>query len=130
MARYSKTLFLLLSTTLLLLFSCQEGGEAGDLLGMWHLSGTDDCYISFSGSIVSVKQATVGDAEVLGNFQHHADSLFLHFYSIKGLQKDTLLVEELFGFRPIHDVRLRIEHLDADRLTVSQNHQSWTFTKW
>ena len=42
MARYFKTLlfsFLILSFT-----SCQEGGEAGDLLGMWHVKRLSSTY--------------------------------------------------------------------------------------
>ena len=39
--------WIVLIPTLLLVASCQEGHEAGDLFGMWRL--TESKYISFSG---------------------------------------------------------------------------------
>ena len=45
MAKFFKYIFLL--TSYIFLLSCQEGGDAGDLLGQWRLSGSDTQYISF-----------------------------------------------------------------------------------
>ena len=126
MARFFKYIFLLTSSIFLL--SCQEGGDAGDLLGQWRLSGSDTKYISFSGSIVWVKN--LGENELYGNFQHVGDSLFIQCYSIKGIPEDTTLVENSFGFRPFNNIRLKIENLSSDRLQLRQDSQVWAFDKY
>lgn len=128
MARFYKSLFAPLFLLSLLLTSCQEGGDAGDLLGQWRLSGSDTQYISFSGSIVWMKK--LKENELYGNFQHVGDSLFIQCYSIKGIPEDTTLVEERFGFRPFNNIRLKIESLSSDRLQLRQNHQTWSFEKY
>ena len=126
MARFFKYIFLLTSSIFLL--SCQEGRDAGDLLGQWRLSGSDTKYISFSGSIVWVKN--LGENELYGNFQHVGDSLFIQCYSIKGIPEDTTLVENSFGFRPFNNIRLKIENLSSDRLQLRQDNQAWAFDKY
>ena len=126
MARFFK--YLILFTIHCSLFiSCQEGGDAGDLLGQWRLSGSDTKYVSFSGSIVWVKN--LGENELYGNFQHVGDSLYIQCYSIKGIPEDTMLVEERFGFKPFNNIRLKIESLSSDRLQLRQNNQTWAFDK-
>ena len=128
MARSYKSLFASLLLLSLLLSSCQEGGDAGDLFGQWRLSGSDTQYISFSGSIVWMKN--LKENELYGNFQHVGDSLFIQCYSIKSIPEDTTLVEERFGFRPFNNIRLKIESLSSDRLQLRQNHQTWSFEKY
>ena len=134
MARFYKYIFLL--TSYIFLLSCQEGGDAGDLLGQWRLSGSDTKYISFSGSIVWVKN--LGENELYGNFQHVGDSLFIQCYSIKGIPEDTILVEKSFGFKTFNNIRfktfnnirLKVETLSSDRLQLRQDNQTWTFDKY
>ena len=126
MARFFKYIFLLTSSIFLL--SCQEGGDAGDLLGQWRLSGSDTQYISFSGSIVWIKN--LGENELYGNFQHTGDSLFIQCYSINGIPQDTALVENTFGFRPFNNIRLKIETLSSDRLLLRKDNQTWSFDKY
>ena len=126
MAKFFKYIFLLTSSILLL--SCQEGGDAGDLLGQWRLSGSDTQYISFSGSIVWIKN--LKENELYGNFQHVGDSLFIQCYSIKGIPEDTTLVEKSFGFRPFNNIRLKIETLSSDRLQLRKDNQTWSFDKY
>ena len=131
MARfYKKSLFLLSLITfhLSLLTSCQEGGDAGDLLGQWRLSGSDTQYISFSGSIVWMKN--LKENELYGNFQHVGDSIFIQCVSTESLPSDTLLIEQDFGFKPFTDIRLKIDQLDSDRLLLSKDGRQWVFTKW
>ena len=126
MAKFFKYIFLLTSSIFLL--SCQEGGDAGDLLGQWRLSGSDTQYISFSGSIVWIKN--LKENELYGNFQHVGDSLFIQCYSIKGIPEDTTLVENSFGFRPFNNIRLKIETLSSDRLQLRKDNQTWSFDKY
>ena len=126
MARFCKfSLFFLLS---LLLFSCQEGGDAGDMHGQWSLNGSDTKYIAFSGSITLIRDIESG--EVYGNFQHVGDSLFIQCISIYAQASDTTIIEEGFGFKPFTDIRLRIEKLDSDNLIISKGSQKWTFYKY
>jgi hypothetical protein len=126
MARFFKYIFLL--TFSIFLLSCQEGGDAGDLLGQWRLSGSDTKYISFSGGITWIKN--VGENELYGNFQHMGDSLFIQCYSINGIPQDTALVENTFGFRPFNNIRLKIETLSSDRLLLRKDNQTWSFDKY
>lgn len=126
MARFFKYIFLLTSSIFLL--SCQEGGDAGDLLGQWRLSGSDTKYISFSGGITWIKN--VGENELYGNFQHVGDSLFIQCYSINGIPQDTALVENTFGFRPFNNIRLKIETFSSDRLLLRKDNQTWSFDKY
>jgi hypothetical protein len=126
MARFFKYIFLL--TFSIFLLSCQEGGDAGDLLGQWRLSGSDTKYISFSGGITWIKN--VGENELYGNFQHVGDSLFIQCYSINGIPQDTALVENTFGFRPFNNIRLKIETLSSDRLLLRKDNQTWSFDKY
>lgn len=130
MARYYK-LFLFSLFTIhfsLLVTSCQEGREAGDLLGQWQMENSESKYISFSGSIVWIKDLNIGG--VNGNFQHTGDSLFIQCYSIYEDKSDTILVEDHFGFKPFNNIRLKIEQLDGDHITLSKNGKSWVFNKW
>ena len=129
MARYFR--FWAISCWLLAIgtfFSCQEGGDAGDLFGMWRMTGSDTNYISFSGSITCFNNPEKNF--VFGNFQHESDSLFIQLYSKDGLKSDTTMIEESFGFRPFHDIRLRIETLNNDRLVLTQDAQKWSFYKY
>ena len=126
MARFFKYIFLLTSS--IFLFYRHACSVAGDLLGQWRLSGSDTKYISFSGSIVWVKN--LGENELYGNFQHVGDSLFIQCYSIKGIPEDTILVEKSFGFKTFNNIRLKVETLSSDRLQLSQDNQTWTFDKY
>lgn len=127
MVRYFKCLVIF---SFLLLISCQEGREAGDLLGQWRLAGSDDKYLSFSGSVSLFRLVSADRTEtgtVFGNFQHVRDSLFIQCYSVSGAPSDTALVEDAFGFRPFEDIRVKIEVLDGDVLVVSKGDQTWNF---
>ena len=130
MAKFYKYLisYLLLLTSCLIFISCQEGGDAGDLWGQWRLAGSDTKYISFSGSIVWVKN--LNENELYGNFQHVGDSLFIQCYSINGIPEDTTLVENCFGFRPFNNIRLKIETLSSDRLLLRKDNLNWAFDKY
>lgn len=110
------------------LSSCQEGNEAGDLLGQWRMSGSDTRYLYFSGSIASFRG--INEGEVFGNFQHVGDSLFIQCYSIKEVLSDTVMVEESFGFKPFKNIRVKIESMDGDRLILSKEQQHWSFDKY
>ena len=110
------------------LSACQEGGDAGDLLGQWRMKGSDAEYVSFSGSVFLFRQ--IGVANVYGNFQHTGDSLFIQCVSVKGEKKDTVAVEEALGFRPFTDIRVRIETLDRETLVLSSGGRVWTFSKY
>ena len=130
MARFFKHLLALASYLLLLTssISCQEGGEAGDFFGQWRMKGTEGKYISFSGSTTWLK--SMGEGDVFGNFQHVGDSLFIQCYSINATQGDTAIVEQAFGWKPINDIRLKIDVLDGDNLVVSKGGQTWSFYKY
>ena len=130
MARFFKHLLALASYLLFLTssISCQEGGEAGDFFGQWRMKGTEGKYISFSGSITWLK--SMGEGDVFGNFQHVGDSLFIQCYSINATPGDTAIVEQAFGWKPINDIRLKINVLDGDNLVVSKGGQTWSFYKY
>lgn len=126
MANYSKPLYSLLFILAILLLSCQEGGDAGDLLGQWRKTGSDTQYVSFSGSVTVFRNGK--GKQVFGNFQHVGDSLFIQCYSVKGEPSDTAFVENDFGFRPFHDIRLKIQTLDSEHLILSKDNKTWSFT--
>lgn len=128
MARFYKLILFSLFAFHFSLLSCQEGGDAGDLLGQWRLAGSDTKYISFSGSIAWIKN--LNENQVYGNFQHVGDSLFIQCYSIKGIPADTALVENSFNLRPFNNIRLKIETLSSDRLLLRKDNQTWTFDKY
>ena len=131
MARFFKSLFTItfsLFTITFTLMSCQEGREAGDLLGQWRMVGSDTKYISFSGSITWIR--SLPDDEVFGNFQHIGDSLFIQCYSIEGNVADTILIEEKYAFKPFNNIRVKIESLTSDKLIISKNSQNWSFDKY
>lgn len=125
MARFYKTIILLFG---ILLASCQEGREAGDLLGQWRMTGSDTKYVSFSGTFV--KFAILKGGEVYGNFQHVGDSLFIKCYSIEATPSDTLLVEGNYGLAPFDNIRLKIETLNGDELILSKDHRIISFYKY
>ena len=127
MAKYFKHI-LLLTSYFLLLTSCQEGSEAGDLFGQWRQTGSDTNYMSFSGSVALFRTSVEG--RVYGNFQHQGDSLFIQCYSEKALRSDTVIVEESFGFKPFNNIRVKIEALDNDHLILKNDQHSWTFNKY
>ena len=130
MARFFKYFLLsLFAIHFSLLFSsCQEGREAGDLLGQWRMDHTDSKYISFSGSLVWIKDLNMG--AVNGNFRHTGDSLFIQCYSEKAEKKDTTLLEESFGFKPFNNIRVKIAALDNDQLVITKGSQTWSFHKY
>ena len=111
-----------------LLTSCQEGGDAGDLLGQWRLTGSDTKYVSFSGSLTLLR--SINEGEVFGKFQHVGDSLFIQCYSIYGVPSDTALVENSFGFKPFQDIHVKIDALTSSKLVISQDSQTWSFYKY
>ena len=125
MVRYFKYLILF---PLFLTASCQEGREAGDLLGQWRMKGTDAKYISFSGTVTMFRNAT--EWQVFGNFQHMGDSLFIQCVSIEGSPIDTAIVENVYGFRPYANIRLKIETLNKDLLILSKESKTWNFYKY
>lgn len=125
MARYFK---IIIALSFLLLTSCQEGGEAGDLLGQWRLADSDTKYVSFSGSLTLFRSITEG--EVYGKFQHVGDSLFIQCLSIYGAPSDTAIVENSFGFQPFGDIRLKIETLSNDKIVLSKGQRQWRFRKY
>ena len=127
MAKYYKIL-LLFASYIFLLTSCQEGKDAGDLLGLWRLDNYDSKYISFSGSVSLIKDMNTG--AVYGNFQHVGDSLFIQCYSEKEQKSDTITVEESFGFKPFNNIRTKIVALDSDQLILTKNEQTWSFHKY
>ena len=92
MAKYYKFfLYTLITFHLsLLMSSCQEGHDAGNLLGQWRMDNSDSKYISFSGSVTLIKDMNTGAA--YGNFQHVGDSLFIQCYSEKEQKSDTITV--------------------------------------
>ena len=119
---------ILLFLAIVCLSACQEGGEAGKLLGQWRLEDSDDKYVSFSGS-VSLFRLT-GKAEIYGNFKHVGDSLFVQCFSIEGYRNDTVIVEDMFGLKPFNDIRVKIETLDHETLVLSKDNKFWTFDKY
>lgn len=127
MARFFKLIAFLFLTSLI---SCQEGREAGDLWGQWRMTGSDSEYISFSGSISLFRSIANGNKYVYGNFQHVSDSIFIQCYSINGLQTDTIMVEEIFGFKPFTDIRVKIKTLNEDNLILSKDSLTWSFYKY
>ena len=125
MARYYK--HLAISCWLLavgMLSACQEGRDAGDLLGNWKMAGADNKFIAFSGSVSVIRciQQNTLQSQVYGNFQHRGDSLFIQCVSIEGERIDTLTVE--------NDIRLKIDRLDDDNLILSAGNQHWSFYKY
>lgn len=125
----------MLSAMALTLFSCQEGREAGDLLGQWRMNDSDSKFIAFSGSITEfryfVDNSTPTHA-VFGNFQHVGDSLFIQCYSITDKEKvgDTKLIEDTYEMKPFNNIRVKIEVLDNDHLILSKNGKTWNFYKY
>lgn len=125
MARFYKLISLF---SIILLISCEEGREAGNLYGQWRMSGSDTKYISFSGSITSIKDLVEG--EVFGNFQHVGDSLFIQCYSKDNLLSDTIMIESSYGFKPFNNIRLKIESIDNENLVISKEGKIWSFFKY
>ena len=127
MARYYKRLknIMLALTLTLSFFSCQEGHEAGDLLGQWKREGADNQYLAFSGNIVQIRN--IGQGEVFGNFQHVGDSVFIQCYSIHGDEADKKIVEETFDFKPFNNIRLRIATLNNTALVLTSKDKTWNF---
>ena len=135
MANFCKYFLLLTSSIFLLtstLSSCQEGGDAGDLLGQWRLEGHDDMYVSFSGTIASFRSISDQQlkGEVFAKFQHKGDSLFMQCTSIKQQKSDTTMVEDGFAMKPFTNIRVKIDVLDGDRLQLSKDNQHWSFEKY
>lgn len=120
----------------LTLFSCQEGREAGDLLGQWRMVDSDSKFISFSGSITQFRyvnaEKKVLQQEAFGNFQHVGDSLFIQCYPITEAERagDTKLIEETYELKPYNNIRVRIDVLDSEHLRLSKNGKTWNFEKY
>ncbi len=112
----------------ILVSSCQEGREAGDLLGQWQMAGNNDLYLAFSGSVTVCRNSA--GANVYGNFQHTGDSLFIQCYSEKAVKEDTILVEDHFGFKPFNNIRVKIAALDNDQFVITKGSQTWSFHKY
>ena len=112
----------------LLAASCQEGRDAGELLGQWKLMDKEDMYVSFSGTITQFRKNN-GQA-VFAKFQHVGDSLFIQCSSIYQEKSDTTIIEEEYGMKPFDNIRLRIDVLDGDRLTLSKDGQHWVLQKY
>ena len=110
------------------LCACQEGREAGDLLGQWRMADSDTNYISFAGSVTRLN--SIDEGLVYGNFQHSGDSLFIQCYSVEGTPSDTAIVERTFGFRPFNNIRMKVQSLSSDRLVLSKDGQTWNFCKY
>ena len=125
MGRFYKLVSLL---AIILVSACEEGRDAGSLYGQWRMSGSDTKYISFSGSITSIKDLTEG--EVFGNFQHIGDSLFIQCHSKDALPSDTFMIETSYGFKPFNNIRLKIESIDGDNLVLSKGGKIWSFYKY
>ena len=133
MARFFKHILFLISSVFLLT-SCQEGGDAGDLLGQWRMTGTDNRYLSFAGSVALVRYVDNStyqlSGEVYANFQHVGDSLFIQCYSITAAPTDTAVVENAYGFQPFNNIRLKVESLNGDELVLSSHGRFWSFQKY
>ena len=112
----------------LLAASCQEGRDAGDLLGQWKLMDKEDIYVSFSGTITQFRKNN-GQA-VFAKFQHVGDSLFIQCSSIYQEKSDTTIIEEEYGMKPFDNIRLRIDVLDGNHLTLSKDGQYWVLQKY
>ena len=114
--------------------SCQEGSDAGDLLGQWRMVDSDSKYISVSGSITEFRYVDNGVLRnyVFGNFQHVGDSLFIQCYSISEDQKDTEIdvVENTFEMKPFNNIRVKIEVLDDKHLSLSKDGKMWNLEKY
>ncbi len=128
--RHLTSYIFLLTSSIILLTSCQEGSEAGDLLGQWRMNNTDNQYISFSGGIAWLQETPDKKVGVFGNFQRQGDSLFIQCYSKEALKSDTVMVEETFGFKPFNNIRVKIEALNEDILVLSKEGQKWNFYKY
>lgn len=130
MARFSKwSVIGTLSALIIPLFaSCQEGGDAGDLLGQWRLTDKEGMYVSFSGSIAQFRK-TNGQA-VFAKFQHVGDSLFMQCSSINCIHTDTTMIEDDFGMKPFTNIRLHIDALDSDHLLLSKDGLHFSFEKY
>ena len=127
MARFCKYIILLFAL-ICPICSCQEGREAGDLLGQWRLKGSDTQYISFSGSVALLR--SIDEGVVYGNFQHIDDSLFIQCVSISSSPADTAFIENSFGFKPFNNIRLKINTLNDDDLVLSKDGKTWSFYKY
>jgi hypothetical protein len=130
MARFFKLLAVgsLFAFHFSLFSSCQEGGDAGDLLGQWRATDCATKTVSFSGSIILFRSTHEGN--VFGNCHHVGDSLFIECVSPTSSRSDTTLVEQSFGMKPFTRIRLHIDVLDSDRLILSKDGQLWSFEKW
>ena len=131
MVKFYKTLALRLTFIVycsLFIVSCQQGSEAGDLLGQWRLEGRDDMYVSFSGTITQFRQNK--GQQVFAKFQHEGDSLFMQCSSIYQEKSDTTFVEDDFGMKPFTNIRLRIDALDSNHLLLSKDGQHWSLEKY
>ena len=132
MARYFKPLCVMAA---LLFAACQEGGEAGDLLGQWRLDGTNNKYVSFSGGVALFRvvnnEKDMMVVEMFGKFQHVGDSLFIQcFPPAEKAEAYTDSIENGYGFKPYNNIRLRIDALDGDRLIVSKDNRQWRFCRY
>ena len=94
------------------------------------MADSDRLYISFSGHIARLQDTHHGEIFVYGNFQHVGDSIFLQCFSKEGVAKDTTMVEEAFGFKPFNNIRLKVVSVNSDRLVLSKDQQTWSFSSY
>ena len=119
--------------------SCQEGGNAHGGYGSYnsgyydYTSLFDEQYISFSGSIVQFHTVTpdnVMNSQIFGKFQHVGDSLFIQCYSINDSQHDIDVVENVFGFYPFNNIRVKIKFVGDNAIQLTDNSHEWILEKW
>ena len=126
MARFYKYFFFL--TSCIILGSCQEGGDAGDLFGMWRLKNSEPKSISFAGSLVLFRDTN--GSQIYGSFRHVSDSLFIQCVSVNASSADTTFIENDYGFKPFDNIRLKINTLNDDDLVLSKDGKTWSFYKY
>ena len=85
-------------------------------------------YLSFSGSITQFRNNN--GQRVFAKFQHVGDSLFMQCSSIYKEQSDTTMIENDFGMKPFSNIRVKIEALDSDHMTLSKDSQRWLLEKY
>lgn len=126
MARFFK--YIIILTSCIILGSCQEGGDAGDLFGMWRLKDSEPKSISFAGSLVLFRDTN--GSQIYGSFRHVGDSLFIQCVSVNASPTDTVFIENSFGFKPFENIRLKINTLNDDDLVLSKDGKIWSFYKY
>lgn len=144
------TIFVLF-LTVLVVPSCTNDGDIGDLYGQWQLrqyqrgdsvATFDEAFMSFQNSVVQM-QVSNSDAHrsfsIWGNFQHVGDSLFLDFTVtaiVKGEMasppsiSDLLLQYFALPVDSTNSSRLRILRLDDGKLHLERGGEVWQYRKF